>query len=69
MELPVIEMIDDAMVPVLKSKSPAERLKIAGMLFNSAKKLISISLRQRFPHWDEGMIEKETLIRISHGSH
>ncbi|MFA6034197.1 MAG: hypothetical protein WC889_14960 [Myxococcota bacterium] len=69
MNLTAIEVMDDDMARVLRTKSPAERLKIAGMLFNSAKKLISSSLRLQFPLWDEKTVAEETLARVSRGSY
>jgi len=64
-----IEMLDDDMAEVLKTKSPAERLKIANFLFNSAKLLIKASLKAQFPDWDEKRLTDEMLARISNGSH
>ena len=43
MQMPVIEVIEDEMVVVLKKKTPQERLKIAFSLLTSTKK--------RFPYF------------------
>jgi len=63
-----IEVVDDAMASVLRGKSGAERLEIAGAMFSFARELIESSIREAHPDWDEGQIRAETAKRISHGN-
>ncbi len=62
-----IEVVDDAMARVLRGKSGAERLKIAGKLFVFVRELIESSIRAAHPDWDESRIAAETAKRLSHG--
>ncbi len=63
-----IEVIDDAMAEVLRSKSGAERWRIANGLFRFAQTMIRSSLRSAHPEWDDVQIDRETARRISHGT-
>lgn len=63
-----IEVIDDAVAEILKKKTPAERLKIAFGLWDSAKVQISAYLRSIHPDWNDEAINKEAARRLSHGA-
>jgi hypothetical protein len=63
-----IEMLDQEMAEVLRSKSPAERLAIANGMWLSARRLISNTLQAEHPEWDAGQIAIETARRLSHGA-
>jgi hypothetical protein len=62
-----IEIIDDKMVEVLKSKTGYQRLQIAFSMWASAKIMIENYLRSMHPNWDEKSINKEVIKRLSHG--
>ena len=62
-----IEVLDDAMVEVLRAKTGAERQRIANEMFRMAQRMIRSSLRARHPDWDEERLPRETARRISHG--
>jgi len=62
------DRIDPVMAEVLKRKSPAERLAIAGGMWRSARRLTAASLRSRHPDWSDTQIAQETAKRLSHGS-
>ena len=63
-----IEVVDDDMARILRSKTGAERLKIANDLFASARRMIVSHLAAEHPDWDEERIQRETSRRISHGA-
>jgi hypothetical protein len=63
-----IETVDDRMAAILRSKTGAERLKIANGLFVFARDLIINTLRADHPDWDEPQIRRETARRLSHGA-
>ena len=63
-----IEVMDDAMVEVLRLKTPFERLQIAHGMWNMARGLILDQLKQQNPNWSSEQINKEAARRLSHGA-
>lgn len=63
-----IEVMDDQMAAVLRAKTGAERLKIAGRMFAFARDLITARVRQEHPDWAEQQVRREVARRISHGA-
>jgi len=63
-----IEIIDDAMVDVLKRKSPTERLQIAFGLWRSARYQLQNQLQSLHPDWDRDKLNREVAKRMSHGA-
>jgi hypothetical protein len=68
MNIDRIEIIDDAMVDVLKKKLPHERLQIAFGLWKSARYQLLNNLRTLHPDWDDDRIKNEVAKRMSHGA-
>ena len=68
LDLERIEVLDDAMTWVLRSKSGAERLQIADKMFSFARELIESSIRATHSDWDDPRIAAETAKRLSHGA-
>jgi hypothetical protein len=64
---PVVEVMDEMMVDVLREKTEAERLKIAFGMWETARVMIGGVLRQEHPEWSEDAINQEIARRISHG--
>ena len=64
---PVVEIIDEMTVDVLRRKTPAERLEIAAGMWDSARVMIRGVLRQEHPEWSDEAIDQEIARRISHG--
>ena len=64
---PVLEIIDEMTVDVLRKKTPAERLEIASGMWESARVMIRGALRQEHPDWSDEAIVREIARRISHG--
>jgi len=62
------EMIDDAMVEVLRAKSPAERLVISNRMWRSARKIVEAVLRTEHTDWSDEAIVREIARRMSHGT-
>ena len=62
-----IEVIDDAMAEVLRAKTGAQRLAIAGEMQRSARRLLAGYLKAQHPRWTEAQIAAEAARRLSHG--
>jgi len=63
---PVVEMMDPMMVEVMRDKTPFERLAISFHMWNSARVMISGSIRQMHPDWSDGEVNHELARRMSH---
>lgn len=61
------EFIDDTMVEVLRSKTEAERLRIATNLWISARVIVRGAIRTEHPDWNEEQVQHELARRMSHG--
>jgi hypothetical protein len=62
-----IEVVDEEMAQVLRSKTGAERLEIAWRMVASARRMIASHLRTEHPDWDDQQIHAETIRRLSLG--
>jgi hypothetical protein len=62
------ESVDDETAAILRAKTPAERLQIAGGMWRFAREMIVCVLKQEHPDWDEERIRKEAARRLSHGA-
>lgn len=62
------EMMDDAMADILRQKTEAERLRIAGRMWQSARVMLRGAIRTEFPDWSEEQVNQEIARRISHGA-
>ena len=63
-----IEVLDDQMIEVLKTKNPQQRLAIAFNMWSFAKKQLTNYLRGLYLDWDEKKIQQEVVKRLSHGA-
>ena len=63
-----IEVMDDEMAEVIRSKTAAERLRIANDMWTSARRMLLCHLRHTHPDWDDSRIQQEAAHRLSHGS-
>ncbi len=63
-----IEVMDDAMVEVLRAKTPAERLAIADGMWRSARRIIRFKVQADNPSWPDERVDQETARRLSHGA-
>ena len=63
-----IEVVDSIMAEVLRTKTPAERIRIGFSLWTSARKMLLSHLGASNPEWDAQRLNKEAAKRLSHGS-
>jgi hypothetical protein len=64
---PVVEVMDDAMADILRQKTEAERLRIAGRMWQSARVILRGAIRTEYPEWTVDQVNREIARRISHG--
>jgi hypothetical protein len=62
------DVLDPVMIPVLRAKSPRERLAMLDAMWRSARDMISSLLRDQYPSWTSEQVERETARRLSYGS-
>jgi hypothetical protein len=63
-----IELLDPAMVAVLRGKTPAERLAIAFAANRTMRLRLEGHLRTRHPDWSDQAIQREIARRMSLGT-
>ena len=63
-----VEVISDEMAAILRQKTGAERLRIASLMYGSARRMLLSHLRAEHPDWDAGRVEREAARRLSHGA-
>jgi hypothetical protein len=63
-----IELLDDAMVAVLRTKTPAERLAMAFDCNRTARLIIAGHLRTLHPDWTEPQIQAGVAGRMLDGA-
>ncbi len=63
-----IEVMDDAMVEVLRRKEPWERIAIGFDMWISAWNMLASLLSGLHPEWSEEQVRREVARRMSHGA-
>jgi hypothetical protein len=63
-----IEVLDDDVAAVLRSRTEAERLSIAFRMWSFAHQTITNALRSEHVDWDEDRLQREVARRLSHGA-
>lgn len=63
-----IEVVNDDMAEVLRSKTPAERIRIGFGLWTSARNMLMVNLKKTYPEWDTERLNREVARRLSHGA-
>ena len=63
-----IEVLDEAMVAVLKAKTPAERVMIGFDCQRTVRRVITAHLCTQHPEWNEAEIDVEVARRLLHGT-
>ena len=61
---PVIEVMDDGMADLLRTKTEAERLRIAGRMWKSARVILRGAIRTEHPELDTDQVNREIARRI-----
>ena len=65
---PCVELLDEAMVAVLRRKTPAQRLAMAFAANRTMRLRLEGHLRTRHPHWDTSAVMREIARRMSHAA-
>ena len=63
-----IEVMDREMVSILRRKTPAERLRTAFALWESACSMLKSHLSSTHPEWTVEQVSREVAHRMSHGA-
>ncbi len=63
-----IEVVDDQMAKVLRSKTPAERVEMIAAANRTARVLAAAGVRHQHPDWDEAQVQAEVLRRVTGGT-
>jgi hypothetical protein len=64
----VVEVVDAAMVDILRSKTPAERIRMIGAANRTARILAAAGIRFQHPDWTEEQVHDEVLRRVCGGT-
>ena len=62
-----IEVMDEAMVPILRARTGTDRVQMGMQMFRLARETILASIHRQHPAWSEHQIREE-LIRRLHGA-
>ena len=65
---PFRDELDDAVVPILRTKTPAEKIAMMGAADRTARMLEAAGFRLRHPDWTEDQIRQAIVHRRIHGS-
>jgi hypothetical protein len=63
-----IEVIDDDLADVLRTKTPAEKIAMVAAANRTARLLAAAGIRFVHPEWDELQVQAEVIKRVSGGS-
>lgn len=63
-----IEVVDEAMVEILRQKEPWERIAIGFSLWIGARNMLTSHLASIHPDWTEEQILREVARRMSYGT-
>ena len=63
-----MEIVDDRVAEILRSKTPAERLAIADGMWWFARRMIREIVAREHPDWSEAEINRQVARRMSHGA-
>jgi hypothetical protein len=61
----VMEMVDDEMAAILRTKTEAERLAVGWGMWTFARDMIPNILRAEHPEWTDQEIQQEVARRLS----
>jgi Xaa-Pro aminopeptidase len=63
-----IEVIDDQLAEILRTKTPAERVEMIAAANRTARLLAAAGIRCQHPDWDEAQIQAEVIRRVTGGT-
>ena len=64
----VIEMIDDDMVAIMRSKTISQKMAILNDAHRTARKLVRCGVQMQHADWSSQQVEAEVSRRLLHGS-
>jgi hypothetical protein len=67
-EKPKYDVIDDAMVAVLREKTERERLEMGFAMWRFARDMMRAAITAEHPDWTGEEIQREVAKRMSHGA-
>ena len=62
-----VEIVDEDVARILRTKTGAERLRIAFGMWASARRMLKSMLTADHPDWSEEQVREEVGRRLSHG--
>ena len=62
-----VEIVDEDVARILRTKTGAERLRIAFSMYDSARRMLTSMLTADHPDWSEDQLREEVVRRLSHG--
>lgn len=65
---PVIELLEPAMVEILRQKTEGERLAISWAMWRSVRDMLTNLIRSEHPGWSQDDVRREVAWRMSHGT-
>jgi hypothetical protein len=63
-----VEVVDDRVAEVLRTKTPAERLRIGFNIWSSARRMLLAHIGHIHPEWSQKEVNDEVVERLLHGS-
>jgi hypothetical protein len=68
MKTPNIEIVDNDLVPIMREKTPAERVQMIGAANRTARLLAAAGIRYQHPDWNEKQVHAEVIKRVCGGT-
>ena len=65
---PCVEAMDDRMVEILRSKTPAEKIAMISATQRTARMLAAGGVRYQHPDWSEEKVQAEVWRRVTGGT-
>jgi hypothetical protein len=62
---PVIEVVDEIMVPILRAKTEAERFAMAAQMWRFARDTYVATTRAQYPEWTAAQVQREASRRLA----
>ena len=63
-----IEVVDEAVAKVLRSKEPSERVAMIGQANRTMRALLAGHVRTRHPDWSDEQVRREVARRLLRGT-
>jgi len=63
-----LEMLDDAVVAMLRTKTPAERIAMASAAHRTAREMLAAQVHRMHPDWSDEQVRQEVARRLIRGT-